>query len=114
MSRSGISNGLHQHLQPHLYVSFTLTALIAALIGGALVWFFCQGRAATFAERSRALTDENQRLVAELAALRAETQRLSTLVTQHATELTAERAAHDPRIAAHARNARIALEGSPC
>lgn len=26
----------------------------------------------------------------------------------------AERAAHDPRIAAHARDARIALEGSPC
>ena len=69
MSRSGISNGLHQHLQPDLYVSFTLTALIAAVTGGALVWLYWHGRSATWVERARALADENTRLLAELAKL---------------------------------------------
>ena len=99
MSRSGISNGLHQHLQPDLYVSFTLTALIAALIGGALVWLYWHGRTATLVERTRALADDNARLLAEIATLRTESQRLSSLVTQHATELTAERAAHERLVA---------------
>jgi len=80
-------------------MTFIFIALFGALAGGALVWFFWHGRAATLIERTRALNEENMRLGAEVAALRAELQQLATVATQRATELTAERSAHDRLVA---------------
>jgi len=76
-----------------------IIVLFSALAGGALVWFFWHGRAATLIERTRALNEENMRLAAEVAALRAELQQLATVATQRATELTAERSAHERLVA---------------
>ncbi len=78
---------------------FIIIALFSALAGGVLVWFFWHGRAATLIERTRALNEENMRLAAEVAALRAELQQLATVATQRATELTAERSAHERLVA---------------
>ena len=80
-------------------MTFFFIASFAALLGGALVWFFWHGRAATLIERTRALNEENMRLAAEVAALRAELQQLATVATQRATELTAERSAHERLVA---------------
>lgn len=76
-----------------------IIVLFSALAGGVLVWFFWHGRAATLIERTRALNEENMRLAAEVAALRAELQQLATVATQRATELTAERSAHERLVA---------------
>jgi DNA recombination protein RmuC len=80
-------------------MSLFFIALLAAGISALIVWVYWRGRAATLTERTRALADENSRLAHELAAQRTETQRLSTLVTQHATELTAEKSAHERLVA---------------
>jgi len=80
-------------------MSLFITALLTAGLSALIVWFYWRGRAATLAERTRALAEENSRLAQELAAQRTETQRLSTLVTQHATELTAEKSAHERLVA---------------
>ncbi|MBC7368432.1 MAG: DNA recombination protein RmuC [Undibacterium sp.] len=99
MSRNRTSNGLQKPNPPHLYVLFTTTALIAALSGAVLVWLYWRARAATLVERARAQTEETVRLLAEIAALRAENQQLSTIGTQRATELEAERSAHERLVA---------------
>ena len=80
-------------------MSLFITALLAAGLSALIVWFYWRGRAATLTERTRALAQENSRLAQELAEQRTETQRLSTLVTQHATELTAEKSAHERLVA---------------
>jgi DNA recombination protein RmuC len=80
-------------------MSLFITALLAAGLSALIVWFYWRGRAATLTERTRALAQENSRLTQELAEQRTETQRLSTLVTQHATELTAEKSAHERLVA---------------
>jgi DNA recombination protein RmuC len=75
------------------------TAFLAAGLSALIVWFYWRGRAATLTERTRALAEENNRLGQEITAQRAEAQRLLTLVTQHATELTAEKSAHERLVA---------------
>ncbi len=65
-------------------MSFTVVAVLAAAFAGLLVWLFLRPR-----------LEENARLAAELASLRAEAARLSTLNTRLATQLDAERTAHD-------------------
>jgi DNA recombination protein RmuC len=99
MSRNGTSNGLQKHRPSALYVLFTTIALLSALISATLVWLYWHARAATLVERVRAQSDENARVANELTTARSEVQRLSTLVTQHATELAAERSAHERLVA---------------
>jgi len=99
VSTNGIGKDLHQRNPPDLYMPLIIIVLFSALAGGALVWFFWHGRAATLIERTRALNEENMRLAAEVAALRAELQQLATVATQRATELTAERSAHERLVA---------------
>jgi DNA recombination protein RmuC len=70
-------------------------ALIAAVLAAVLVWLFFKARETALTERLRARDGENARLTAEVAALRAETARLATHNTQLATQLDAERTAHD-------------------
>lgn len=79
---------------------FTLLALIAALVAGAIVWFFAQARHASLAERVRAREADNERLAAELAAARAETTRLATLNTQLRSDLAAAQATATAELAA--------------
>ena len=55
------------------------------------MWLILRGRQAGQAERLRKSEEDNSRLNSEVLALRAETARLSTLNTQLATQLTAER-----------------------
>jgi DNA recombination protein RmuC len=76
-------------------VEFTVIAIIAALLSGTLVWLFLRSRETALTERLHAREEENARCAAEVTALRAEVARLSTLNTQLATQLDAERAAHD-------------------
>jgi len=76
-------------------VEFTVTVLLSALVAAALVWLFLRAREAALRERLRAREEENARLAAELAALRAESLRLSNLKAQLSTSLDAERAAHE-------------------
>jgi DNA recombination protein RmuC len=80
-------------------MSFIILALFAAVLGAVITWFFWHGRAATLIERARALNEENLRLTNEVTTLRTELQQLSTLNTQRATELTAERSAHERLVA---------------
>ena len=93
--RSAIDS--HNLFKKHLYVNFTTIALIAtaALLSGIVVWLFLQGRQAALAERLRARDDENARLAAEVATLRTEGARLAALNAQLATQLEAERTAHE-------------------
>ncbi|MEI6053331.1 MAG: DNA recombination protein RmuC, partial [Opitutaceae bacterium] len=80
-------------------MSLFFTVFLSAALSALIVWFYWRGRAATLTERTRALAEENNRLANDLSTQRAETQRLSTLVTQHATELTAEKSAHERLVA---------------
>lgn len=76
-------------------MQFTGLLLLAAAVAGALVWLFLRSRTAALDERLRARGEENEKLTADLAALRAEGTRLATLNAQLATQLTAEREAHE-------------------
>lgn len=60
-----------------------------------LVWLFLRPREAALTERIRARDEENARLAAEVAGLRAETIRLSTFNAQLASQLDAERSAQE-------------------
>ena len=82
------------------YVTLTFTALLAAVIGAALVWFYWHGRAAALAERARAGAEENAQHLAALAALRADSARLAALNAQLQADLAAERAGFAARLAA--------------
>jgi len=72
-----------------------IIALIAALVGGALVALHRRSREAALIERVRTREEELGRLQTELAALRTESAKLSTLNTQLGTQLEAERMAHE-------------------
>ena len=69
--------------------------LVSAVVAGTVVWLYLRSREAGLNERVRAREEENARLTNEIATLRAETSRLSTLNTQLSTQLGAERAAHE-------------------
>ncbi len=72
---------------------FTIAAwsAAAAAVAGIIVWLVLHARQAALVERLRAKEDETTRLSAELAALRTEAARLSTLGTQLSTQLASER-----------------------
>lgn len=69
--------------------------LLASALTATLLWLFLRSREVALGERLRARDEEATRLAADLAALRAEALRLSTLNSQLSTQLDAERAAHD-------------------
>ena len=75
-------------------MDFTLTALISAAISAVIVWLFLRSREAAWRERVRSREEESARLQAEVAALRADLGKASTLNAQLSTQLDAERAAH--------------------
>jgi DNA recombination protein RmuC len=72
-----------------------VAALLSATVAGALVWLLLRSRTAALEERVRARDEENARLTAELATLRAETTRLTTLNAQLGSQLEAERSAQE-------------------
>lgn len=76
-----------------------LTAFVAAVLSGLLVWLFLSGRHAPLRERLRSSAEENQRLNTELASARTDLAQLSTLNTQLSTQLAAERASAAEKIA---------------
>jgi DNA recombination protein RmuC len=76
-------------------VTLTLVAFVSAGLASILVWLWLRTRQAATAERLQLREEENRRLTGELDSLRAEGARLATLNAQLATQLTAERAAHD-------------------
>jgi DNA recombination protein RmuC len=87
----------HNPFKKYLYVNFTTIVLVvtAAIVSGVVVWLFLQGRRAALAERLRAREEENARLLADVTTLRAEGTRLAALHAQVATQLEAERTAHE-------------------
>ncbi len=87
----------HNLFKKHLYVNFTTLALVgfAALLSGIVVWLFLRGRQAALPARLLAKEEENARLLADVVALRAEGIRLAGLNAQLATQLEAERNAHE-------------------
>lgn len=76
-------------------MQFTGLLFLAAVVAGALVWLFLRSRTAALDERLRARAEENAKLAADLATLRAEGTRLATLNAQLSTQLAAEREAHE-------------------
>lgn len=76
-----------------------ITAIAAAVLSGLLMWLFLNGRHAPVRERLRHTSEENQRLVTELAELRAARDQLSALNAQLGTQLAAERAASTEKLA---------------
>jgi len=66
-------------------------ALLAAVFAAILTWLFLRSQQAGQAERLRKSEEDNLRLNSEVASLRAESARLSTLTTQLQTQLAAER-----------------------
>jgi DNA recombination protein RmuC len=76
-------------------VEFTIVAFLAAVLGATLAWLFLRSHEAALTERVRARDDENARLAAELATLRTDATRLATVNAQVATQLEAERSAHE-------------------
>ena len=70
-------------------------ALLGAAVAATLVFLFLRSREAALRERIRAREEEATRLLSEVATLRSETAKLSTANTQLATQLDAERAAHE-------------------
>ena len=82
------------------FTIIALIALIAALSGAILVWLYWQARAATLAERVRAQTEENVRVLSEFTAVREESTRVTELNGQLQSELAAERAGSAARLAA--------------
>jgi DNA recombination protein RmuC len=76
-------------------VEFTVTAIVAFVLGAVFVWLGLRGRTAAMAERIRGREEENARLGAELSTARAELSRLTAASAQLGTQLDAERAAHE-------------------
>jgi DNA recombination protein RmuC len=72
-----------------------LVALLSATLAATIVWLFQRTREAALRERVRSRDDETTRLVGELETLRTEGGRLATLNAQLATQLNAERDAHE-------------------
>jgi DNA recombination protein RmuC len=82
------------HLNPPLYVNFTIP-LSAAFLGAGIAWLYLQGRQAALRERLRAREEETARLTAELAAARTEAGRLTALHAQVEAQLSAATDAHE-------------------
>ncbi len=76
-------------------MTFTVVAILAAALAATLVWLLLRPREAAWREQIRLQGAENTRLAGEMTALRAEASRLATLNAQLATQLEAERTAHD-------------------
>jgi DNA recombination protein RmuC len=76
-------------------VDSLLPALISAVLAGAFVYLFMRSREASLLERVHSRETEYSRLTNELAAARAEMNRLTTANAETATQLQAERSAHD-------------------
>ena len=74
--------------------SIASTAL-ACIVGAVLVWLWRRGRESALAERLRGRDEENARLGAELAALRAARDELAARAAGLQTSLAAEYAAHE-------------------
>lgn len=75
-------------------MNFTIALLFAAA-AAFVTWLILQSRHAALRERLRARDEENARLAAELAALRASESELRTSQARLETALAAERAAHE-------------------
>ncbi len=76
-------------------MEFSIVGILGIFLGAALAWLYRRSREAALAERVRAKEEENGRLATEVAATRAEQARLATQNAQLATQLDAERAAHE-------------------
>src|SRR5690242_2903069 len=72
-----------------------LTAIVAALLSGTVVFLLLRAQKAALAERIRGRDVENARLTAELASLRSEATRLATLHAEAMIQLQTERSAHE-------------------
>ena len=94
VSRNASANGSLLTQARRLYVNFTITLLIAAA-AAIVTWLVLHGRRAALVERLRAREEENARLTAEVATLRATESDLRTAQARLETALTAERAAHE-------------------
>ncbi len=70
-------------------------ALVASLLGAGAAWLLLRSREAALRERVRLREEEAQRLGREAEQLRHELAQLATAHTQAATQLAAERAAHE-------------------
>jgi DNA recombination protein RmuC len=92
-SNRQVASRLRQRI-PHLYVNFTI-ALTAAFVGFAIGWLWQLARQAALRERLANRDEAEARLAAEANAARAEVLRLTTLQAQAATQLAAEREAHE-------------------
>lgn len=75
-------------------MNFTIILLIAAAVAF-VTWLLLHGRHATLRERLRAREEENTRLAAEVATLRATETELRAAQARLETALAAERAAHE-------------------
>lgn len=78
-----------------LYVEFTGAIVLSVVLTATFLWLFLRSRAAALGERLRSREEENTQLLADLATLRTESAKLSTLNTQLSTQLDAERNAHE-------------------
>ena len=76
-------------------VNVALVTLLSSALVATIVWLLLRSSVAAIHERVRAKEEENARLVSELAALRTEATRLTTLNAQLATQLEAERNSHE-------------------
>lgn len=76
-------------------VDFVLVALLSMFAGAALAWLFLRSREAALNERVLARNEENARLAAELATVRANAADLAKTQAQLGAQLDAERAAHE-------------------
>ncbi len=94
VSRNASANGSPLTLARRLYVNFTITLIIAAA-AAFVTWLVLHGRRAALVERLRAREEENARLTAEVATLRASETELRTAQARLETALAAERAAHE-------------------
>lgn len=76
-------------------MEFTGAIVLSVVLTATFLWLFLRSREAALGERLRSREEENTRLLADLAALRTESAKLSTLNTQLSTQLDAERNAHE-------------------
>lgn len=76
-------------------MTFFLIGISSAAVAGVIVWLLSHARIAALTERLRGKEEEALRMTAELNELRAGALQLSSLNTQLATKLDAERAAHE-------------------
>lgn len=95
MSRRASGIDLTRFRAEVFHVNFTFVVLLTTVLTASVVWLITRSQEATLRERVRAKEDECARLTRELTALRAEAGELTTLNAQFATQLKAERDAHE-------------------